>query len=333
MKAMTNTMMIRRRALMKGAAAIGATGWLAPATTFAQGDKPLRVIVGFGAGVSIDVVSRIVADKLKDELKRPVVIDNRAGAGGRLAAELLKAAPPDGNAVMVTPVVVPVLAPLVFNKLSYNPATDFAPIVRLCDFGFGLAVGPGAPAKTLKEYVAWLKANPALANFGSPAAGSLPHFFGEMIGHALGVNMIHVPFNGGAALQSAVLGGHAPAGIDVVMEWQQNAKAGKVTMLATSGLARSKVMPDVPTFKELGYPDIVGQGWFAMYAPARTPSDAIESINRAVNKVLGMADVRERFAALGLDAGGGSAADLQRTMQEDTNRWAPVVKKSGFRAD
>lgn len=330
------TIQMKRRGMVAGLATLAtlaAALLLSPAGVSAQTDKPLRVIVGFPAGVSIDVVSRIVSDKLKDELKRPVVIDNRGGAGGRLAAELLKAAPPDGNTVMVTPVVVPVLAPLVFSKLNYHPESDFTPIVRLCDFSFGLAVGPGTPAKTLKEYAAWLKANPQKANFGSPAAGSLPHFFGVMIGEALGVDMVHVPFNGGAALQAAVLGGHSPAGIDVVMEWQQNAKAGKVTMLATSGPTRSKVMPEVPTFKEQGYPDMVGQGWFAMYAPAKTPADQIETINRAVNKVLAMPDVRERFAALGLEAGGGSAADLQATMQVDTRRWAPVVKKSGFRAD
>lgn len=212
--------MMKRRDVMKGLAALGAGALVAPGAALAQSDKPLRVIVGWPAGVSIDVVSRIVGDKLKDELKRPVIIDNRPGAGGRLAAELLKAAPADGNTVMITPIVVPVLAPMVFSKLPYNAETDFTPIVRVCDFGFGLAVGPQVPAKNLKEYVAWLKANPQRANFGSPAPGSLPHFFGEMIGASLGVNMVHVPFNGGAALQTAVLGGHAPAGIDVVMEWQ-----------------------------------------------------------------------------------------------------------------
>lgn len=322
---------MKRRHLNRALGALALAGLLAPAQ--AQTDKPLRVIVGFPAGVSIDVVTRIVADKLKDELRRPVIVDNRPGAGGRLAAELLKGSPPDGNTVMVTPVVVPVLAPMVFSKLSYNPETDFAPVVRLCDFAFGLAVPATSPVKSLKDYAAWLKAHPQQASFGSPAAGSLPHFFGVMIGHALGVDMIHVPFNGGAALQSAVLGNHAPAGIDVVYEWQQNARAGKVTMLATSGSQRSKVMPDVPTFKEQGYPDIVGQGWFAMYAPARTPVGEIETINRAVNKVLASSEVRERFLAMGLEVGGGSAADLQRTMQEDGRRWAPIVKKSGFRAD
>lgn len=310
-----------------------ASSMLSTTPTLAQGDKTLRVIVGFPAGVSIDVVSRIVTEKMKDELKRPVIVDNRPGAGGRLAAELLKSAAPDGNTVMVTPIVVPVLAPMVFSKLNYNPETDFAPVGKVCDFSFALAIPANAPAKNLKDYAAWLKANPQQANFGSPAAGSLPHFFGVMIGSSLNVDMVHVPFNGGAALQSAVLGGHAPAGIDVVMEWQQNAKAGKVTVLATSGNQRSRVMPDVPTFKEQGFPDAVGQGWFAMYAPAKTPQATIDEINKALNKALASADVRERFAALGLEAGGGTPADLQKTMIEDTKRWSAVVKKSGFKAD
>ena len=322
---------MQRRTLITSMAL--ATSLLAAAPASAQSDKTLRVIVGFPAGVSIDVVTRIVAEKMKDELKRPVIVDNRPGAGGRLAADLLKSAAPDGNTVMVTPIVVPVLAPMVFSKLSYNPETDFTPVGKVCDFSFALAVPANSPVKNLKDYAAWLKANPQQANFGSPAAGSLPHFFGVMIGSALNVEMVHVPFNGGAALQSAVLGGHAPAGIDVVMEWQQNAKAGKVTVLATSGAQRSKVMPDVPTFKEQGFGDAVGQGWFAMYAPAKTSSAAIDDINKALNKALATPEVRERFAGLGLDVGGGSAADLQKTMQDDAKRWAPVVRKSGFKAD
>jgi tripartite-type tricarboxylate transporter receptor subunit TctC len=321
---------MKRRQLITRAGALAAATLCGPA--LAQRDRVLKIIVGFPAGVSIDVVSRIVAEKLGDELKRTVIIENRAGAGGRLAADVLKGATPDGNTVMVTPVVVPVLAPMVFSKLNYDAQKDFAPVVRVCDYAFALAVGPQTPAKTLKEYFAWIKANPQKANFGSPAAGSLPHFFGEMIGTAVGVDMIHVPFNGGPALQAAVVGGHVPAGIDVVMEWQENAKAGKVKLLATSGEARSSVLPDVPTFKEQGYPDIVGKGWFAMYAPAHAPAAEIDALNRGVNKVLALPEVRARFTQLGLDVGGGSPADLQRTMREDTLRWGPIVKKSGFRA-
>lgn len=322
---------MQRRTLITSLAL--ASSLLAVTPASAQSDKTLRVLVGFPAGVSIDVVTRIVAEKMKDELKRPVIVDNRPGAGGRLAAELLKSAAPDGNTVMVTPIVVPILAPMVFSKLNYNPETDFAPVGKVCDFSFALAVPATSPVKNLKDFAAWLKANPQQANFGSPAAGSLPHFFGVMIGSALNVDMVHVPFNGGAALQSAVLGGHAPAGIDVVMEWQQNAKAGKVTVLATSGAQRSKVMPDVPTFREQGFGDAVGQGWFAMYAPAKTSHAAIDDINKALNKALATPEVRERFAGLGLEFGGGSAADLQKTMQDDAKRWAPIVRKSGFKAD
>jgi tripartite-type tricarboxylate transporter receptor subunit TctC len=322
---------MKRRTLTASLAAAALA--LAGATSAHAQDRTLRILVGFPAGVSIDVVTRIVAEKMKDELKRTVIVDNRAGAGGRLAAELLKNAAPDGNTVMVTPIVVPVLAPMVFNKLNYNPDTDFTPVGRVSDFGFALAVPASLPVKNLRDYAAWLKANSQQANFGSPAAGSLPHFFGVMIGNALGVDMVHVPFNGGAALQSAVLGGHAPAGIDVVMEWQQNARSGKVTVLATSGAQRSKVLPDVPTFREAGFPDVVGNGWFAMYAPAKTPAAQVDEINRALNKALASPEVRERFASLGLEAGGGSPADLQKTMADDTRRWGPIVRKSGFKAD
>ena len=322
---------MKRRTLFTSLAMTAMLSTITPAS--AQSDKALRILVGFPAGVSIDVVTRILTDKMKDELKRPVIVDSRPGAGGRLAAELLKSAAPDGNTVMVTPIVVPVLAPMVFSKLGYNPETDFAPVGKVCDFSFALAVPANLPVKNLKDYAAWLKANPLQANFGTPAAGSLPHFFGVMIGSALNVDMVHVPFNGGAALQAAVLGGHAPAGIDVVMEWQQNAKAGKIHVLATSGAQRSKVMPDVPTFKEQGFPDAVGQGWFAMYAPAKTPAAVIDEINKALNKALAHPEVRERFATLGLEAGGGTPADLQKIMLEDAKRWGPIVKKSGFRAD
>lgn len=325
--------MNRRNLLATVAALSTLAATTTPLSAHAQGDKPLKILVGFPAGVSIDVVTRIVAEKLKDELKRPVIIDNRAGAGGRLAADLLKSSAADGNTVMVTPVVVPVLAPMVFSKLNYDPLVDFAPVARVVDFGFALAVPSSSPIKTLKDYAAALKGNPKLAAFGSPAPGSLPHFFGVMIGHSLNVELTHVPFNGGAALQSAVLGGHVPAGIDVVSEWQQNAKGGKVTVLATSGAQRSTVMPDVPTFKEQGYPDIVGQGWFGMYAPAKTPADQVEQIARALGKVLAMPDVRDRLLGMGFEVGGGTPADLRKTMAEDALRWGPIVKKSGFRAD
>jgi tripartite-type tricarboxylate transporter receptor subunit TctC len=299
----------------------------------AQADRTIRVLVGFPPGGSIDIVSRVLAEKMKDELKANLIIENKAGAGGRVAADLLKSAPADGSVVMITPVVVPVLAPLVFSKLNYNPATDFAPVGHVCNFNFALSVPASLPVKNIAEFVAWLKANPQKANFGSPAPGSLPHFFGEMLSREAKADMVHVPFAGGAAMMNAIMGGQVSAGIDVVLEALEAHKAGKVRILATSGDKRSAVLPDVPTFKESGYPNIVASGWFAMYAPAKTPAASIEAMNRALNKALAHPEVLDRFGKLALEAGGGSAADLTRLEQASTARWAPVVKATGFRAD
>ena len=299
----------------------------------AQADKTLKVLVGFPPGGSIDIVSRVLAEKMKDDLKVNIVIENRAGAGGRVAADLLKASPADGSVVMITPIVVPVLAPLVFSKLNYNPATDFAPVGHVCNFNFALSVPASLPVKNVAEFVTWLKANPQKANFGSPAPGSLPHFFGEMLSRDAKADMVHVPFAGGSALMNALMGGQVSAGIDVLLEALEANKSGKVRILAISGDKRSAVLPDVPTFKESGFPNIVASGWFAMYAPAKTPAASIEAINRALNKALTHPEVLDRFGKLALEAGGGSAADLTKLEQASTARWAPVVKATGFRAD
>ena len=299
----------------------------------AQADKTLKVLVGFPPGGSIDIVSRVLAEKMKDDLKLNIVIENRAGAGGRVAADLLKASPADGSVVMITPIVVPVLAPLVFSKLNYNPATDFAPVGHVCNFNFALSVPASLPVKNVAEFVTWLKANPQKANFGSPAPGSLPHFFGEILSRDAKADMVHVPFAGGSALMNALMGGQVSAGIDVLLEALEAHKSGKVRILAISGDKRSAVLPDVPTFKESGFPNIVASGWFAMYAPAKTPAASIEAINRALNKALTHPEVLDRFGKLALEAGGGSAADLTKLEQASTARWAPVVKATGFRAD
>ena len=262
-----------------------------------------------------------------------MLLENTPGAGTRLAAELLKNAEPDGDTVMIAPIVVPVLAPLTFSNLNYNPTTDFAPILPVASFHFGLAVPADAPYKTLAEFIAWLKANPAKANFGMPAAGSLPHFFGLMIGREAGVDIVPVPFQGGAPWLTAIAGNQVASGIDVLGEQLELAKAGKLHILASSGSVRSKLAPGVPTFKELGFANIQAQGWFAMYAPARAPAAALAAINSAANKALASADLVERVGKLALEMGGGSAADLVSLQVAEVARWSPVIKASGFRAD
>ena len=324
---------MNRRRLTTLAAVVAATLATMGAPARAQIDKPVRILVGFPPGGSIDIVARLLADKMKDDLKANIIIENRAGAGGRIVAEQLKSAPADGSTLMITPVVVPVLAPLVFSKLSYNPATDFAPVGHVCNFSFAVTVPIALPVKSVPELVAYLKANPQKANFGSPAPGSLPHFFGEMLSRDAKADMVHVPYGGGAALLTALVGNQVSAGIDVVLETLEAHRAGKVRVIATSGDKRSSVLPDIATLKEQGYPNMVAQGWFAMYAPAKTPPAVIEAFNRALNKALAQPEVLDRFAKLGLEAGGGSPADLTALERSSAARWAPVVKATGFRAD
>lgn len=322
-----------RRQINQALATLAGTAALAPAQVLAQSDKTLKILLGFPAGGSLDVVGRLLAEGMKDELKQNVIVDNKPGAAGRLAAELFKNTPPDGSTVMVTPVVVPVLAPLVFGKLNYDPKTDLVPLAHLVNFNFALVVKGDSPVKTLGELLAWFKANPQKAAYGTPGAGSLPHFFGLQLGKATGVDIVHVPYQGGGPLQIAMLGDQVPAGIDVELEFLQNAKAGKVRVLATSAAKRTKVFPGVPTFVEAGLPNVMGSGWFAMFAPKGTPAAEVDRVNRAANKVLANPDVAARLLAMGLEVSGGSPADLQKVMDADTARWAPIVKASGFKAD
>ncbi len=316
--------------------ALAATSVLASLATpgaQAQSDRTIRLVVGFAPGGSSDIAARLVAERMASELKQPVVVENKPGAGGRIAAEQLKNAAPDGTALMLTPIVVPVLAPMVFSKLPYDALTDFAPVAHVANFQFGLSVNAGHPAKTVSELIAWFKTHPAQANFGSPAPGSLPHFFGVMLARGAGLDLVHVPFNGGGPLMNALVGNQVSSGIDTLVDQIEMHRGGKTRIMATSGAARSPLLPDVPTFAEAGLKGVEGSSWFAIYAPAKTPEATVRTLNAAINKALLSPELREKFAKLGLEPTGGSPADLLATMKRDADRWGPVVKASGFRAD
>lgn len=320
---------LRRLALACGFAALATAASVASA----QVDKPVHLVVGFAPGGSADIAARLLADRMKDDLHQPVVVDNRPGAGGRLAAEVVKNAPADGSVLMLTPIVVTVLAPMVFSKLPYDPIADFAPVAQVANYQFALSVNATHPAKSMKELVAWYRANPTKANFGSPAPGSLPHFFGVMIGKSTGLDLVHVPYNGGGPMMNGLMGDQITAAIDTIVEQLELHRNNRVRILATSGTTRSPLLPDVPTFAEAGIPGVEGTAWFGVYAPAKTPPATIRQLNAAINKVLANPDARERLNKLGLEPAGGSAADLAARMAQDSARWAPIVKASGFRGD
>ena len=302
------------------------------ACTSAQ-DRPVRILVGFSPGGTSDVIARFIADPMRIALGVPVIVENRPGADGVLAAEALKNAAPDGKTLMISPITVTVFAPLTHTKLRYDPIKDFAPVSLAANFQLALAVGSGSPAKTLQEYIAWVRANPAKATFGTPTIGGPPHFFGLMLARAAGVDLAPVPYKGGAPLVNDLIGGQVPAGITVLSEMIKYHESGKVRILGSSGSQRSPAAPNVPTFKELGLAEMEGMGWQAFHATARTSRPTIDRLSGVIASAIKAPEVTERLLALGLEPVGSTPDELARGVAEDTARWAPVVKASGFRAD
>jgi tripartite-type tricarboxylate transporter receptor subunit TctC len=305
---------------------------LLAAACAAQAQQPLKILVGFPPGGSADVTARALADKLKDSLGQAIVVDNRPGAGGRVAADALKNSAADGTTLLLAPIGTTIILPVTSSTLTYDPWKDFAHVSQVATFRFALAVGPGTPAKTLGDFLAWAKANPAKASFGSPGAGTLPHFFGVMIGRASGVELTHVAYKGGAPKVNDMLGGHMPAGVDTPLEYAELHRNGKLTILALSGAGRSAAFPEVPTFKEAGV-DVDGTGWFGIHAPAAAPRATIERQSAAIVAAMRAPDMRERLFRLGLEATGTTPEEFVRIMREDKARWEPVIKAIGFKLD
>ena len=313
-------------------------GWLAVvsfalALTASAQDGPIRILVGFPPGGESDLVARLLADGLRTLLGVPVIVDNRPGGSGMLAAELLKNAAPDGNTLMVSPIAVTVFAPLTHARLGYDAPKDFAPVSLAANFQMALAVGPGCPATTLGEYLDWVRANPAKAAYGVPLAGGPTHFFGVMLARATGTDLTAVPYKGSAPFVNDLLGGQVPAGITVLSQLIKHHESGKIRLLATSGSQRSPLAPDVPTFRELGFANIEGTGWQAVHTTARTPRAKIDRLAAAIAATVKSRGVSAQLIALGLEPVGSTPDELVARTAEDSARWAPVVRASGFRAD
>jgi len=307
-------------------------GLAAAASAVAQ-DGPIRILVGFAPGGESDVIARLLVDRMRTSLGVPVIVENKPGAGGMLAAEALKNAAPDGKTLMIAPIAVTVFAPLTHANIRYDPIKDFAPVSLAANFQMALAVGPGSPAKTLPEYIAWVRASPTRATYGVPLAGGPTHFFGVMLARATGVDLAAVPYRGSAPFVNDLVGGQVPAGITVLSQLLKLNDAGKVRVLATSGSQRSPVAPDIPTFKELGFAAIEGTGWQAFHTAAGTPRETVDRLALAIASAIKAPEVSERLVALGLEPVGSTPDELARRVAEDTARWAPIVKASGFRAD
>lgn len=289
----------------------------------------IKFLVGFPAGASLDALTRMVADKMQASLGQSVIVENRTGAAGQIAMGALKASPADGSVLVMTPLVTIVTAPHI-QKLPYDPFKDFAPVAHTANFLFAFAMGPATPAKSLKEYIGLVKQDAKYANYASAATGSLPHFFSLLFAEKAGLKLNHIGYRGTAAAMTDLLGGQIAAFMGTVADVAPQHKAGKVVAVATSGATRSKHLPDIPTFRELGY-DIEGGGWYAAYAPAGTPAPVIDRLSKAIIAALNEPDVRQRLDNYGMEPTGLPPAELARIHRRDYEQWGPVIKASGFK--
>jgi tripartite-type tricarboxylate transporter receptor subunit TctC len=322
--------MHRRGLLCLAAASLLSLASLHCAPANAQlGGEPVRLIFPFAAGGSGDALARLIAEHLRIALDQPVIVENRVGAQGRIGVQAVKAAAPDGKTLLLTPVAPMSVYGHVYKSLAYDPVGDFQPVAQIATFDFGLAVGPQVPAKSLGELVDWVKANAAQGSYGTPAAGTLPHFFAVSFARAAGLDLRHVGYRGSAAALTDLVGGQIPIVVTTTSDLLEQHKAGRIRVLATSDHRRSPFLADLPTFKEAGY-DIQGTGWYGVFVPARTPSDVVERLNKAIVAAVQTPAVKERLLAFGLQPTGTSAAELGRIQKADSELWAPAVKASGF---
>jgi tripartite-type tricarboxylate transporter receptor subunit TctC len=305
-------------------------------TAGAQPEQPIRILVGFPPGGSTDTVARVLAEKISVVLKQPIIIDNKPGAGGRIAAQALKSAAQDGLTYMIAPNATPVFQTLLYptSTLKYDMLKDFAPVAVVVSYPLALAVSTDTGVKTAKEYVAWVKSNPQKASFGTAGAGGHTHFTGIQLGKAIGTSLQAVPYRGNGPLVTDLLGGQVAAGIMTAGDILPHQSGGKVRVVGVFGAQRSPLMPDVPTFKEQGIDIDTGDAWTGMWAPAKTPQAQIDRMQNALRQVLEMPEVRDILANKAtLNPDFRPAGEMDRLQRKELAYWGPVIKASGFTPD
>ena len=322
--------MMRRRHMLGAAAPLGLGLALGLPGTAAWAQAPTtRVVVGFAPGGSVDALARLVGDALQTGLGRTAIVENRTGAAGRLAVEQVKAAPPDGSMLLLAPQGPMTLFPHVFRNLRYDPGRDFVPVTRVASGDFALTIGPLVPAKDMTGFRAWLATAGDKASYGSPGAGTIPHFIGVAFSRQLGVPMTHVPYRGSALTMNDLAGGQIAAAVSPVTEALELHKAGRVTIIATSGSTRTPFVAGVPTLKELGIAVDVPL-WFAVYAPAATPPELVDRMRQAIHATLATPAAKAQLAKLGLVPSPSGSAELLVVQRRESDMWAPLVQASGF---
>ena len=305
-----------------------------PVATLAQGTHaPGRMLVGFPPGGAVDVLGRLFAQQLSDADGRPVIVENRPGAVGQIAAQALKAAAPDGNTLMLVPDASLVIRPQTLQHPPFDPLADFAPVAHTGKWDLAFAVNADVPAKDLREFAAWAKANPVRSVFGSAGAGGSTHFYGLMLAQAMGVELRHIPYKGAGPAITDLVAGHIASAVQPLGTLLQQARAGKIRIVAVSGKQRSPTAPEVPTAVEQGYPSLGVEGWFGIFALAATPRDTVARLNSIFVQAMRTPAVKERMHNLDLEIREMTPAEFGALVKSDYERWGPIIKASGFSGD
>jgi tripartite-type tricarboxylate transporter receptor subunit TctC len=308
-------------------------GTSAHAQTAAFPSKPVRIVIGFPPGGATDILARDFAAKLADELKQQVIIENKPGAGGTIGADMAAKAAPDGYTLTIGTTSNHSIAPSLYKKLPYDPVKDFAPITMLAVSQNVVVVNPSLPINNIKELVAYAKANPGKMNYGSSGNGTISHLTGEMFNALSGTEIQHIPYKGSALVFPDLLSGQISMMYDSTISVGSLIKSGKVKALAMTGARRSKLMPELPTVAESGYPGFDSSNFFGFFAPAGTPKDVIDKLLAASVKALATPDLQERFAGQGAEVVANKPAEAMAMVKADIAKWAEVQKKSGAKID
>ncbi|WP_370679305.1 Bug family tripartite tricarboxylate transporter substrate binding protein [Comamonas sp. GB3 AK4-5] len=295
----------------------------------------VRLVVGFAAGGAADFVARQLAQQLQAELGSTVVVDNRPGAGGRIAVDVVKNAAPDGRTLLVTPGSILTIYPHVYDKLSYQPLRDLVPVSNLCAVPYSISIGPAVPASvtTLQQLGPWLKAHPQQASYGSPGAGTTPHFLGAMYAASIGLDYLHVPYKGGSLALQDVMGGQLTSSCNVVSEAVPHAQSPKLRILAVSSPQRIPQLPKVPTLAELGMKHMTSQEWVGLLAPKGTKPEVVERLHIAANRCFDLNVVQKALGEMAFGVTTGSQEEFAQLLKADLEKWGPVVRSTGFKAE
>ena len=295
-------------------------------------DRPVRVITPFAPGNTLDTALRVAGEKFKESTGQQLVIENKPGGSGFIAAQAAAQAAPDGYTLLLGGTGLMTINPHVFTKLPYDVEKSYKPVSNFLGATMVLAVHPSVPADNLPAFIAWAKANPGKVSFASYTAGNASHFSGVILNKRAGIDMLHVPFNGTGPATTNLLGGQVQAGFLPLLALRQHVEAGKVKLLAITGEKRSPLAPNVPTFAESGFPDLTVYIWAALYAPAGTPDAIVNKLSAEFNKALKSAEVGERFKQMDFVPLPTTPDELASFVRADSVRWSEAVKLSGFKA-